>query len=246
MKKRAILESKLGSKLGSKSRKAGKQESTKKKLPDRIIPICSADKEGWTEKWDKGRNLLDFPHPWRGIFSGPPSSGKSCTIKNVIIRANPPFEKIIVVHYSPEDSTEWNDVNAEMINVIPSPHDIEVGGKKLLILEDLDLSSLTKEELGNLNRLYGYASSHKNLSIALTCQNSFDAPVSARRVSNLFILYRQPDMNAMAILATRTGLKSKELLDIFSKYINHEHGSLWIDLTKNTPAKLRIDGYNII
>ena len=218
----------------------------KARLPDEILPIPCSDKVGWTEKWQKGRNLLNLPHSWRGVFCGPPSSGKSTTIKNIILRAKPPFDEIIVVHYSADDTTEWDDVGADVVNEIPDPHDIDPENKKLLVLEDLDLSSLSKADLGKLNRLMGYTSSHKNMSIALTCQNAFDCPPCARRVSNLFVLWKQPDINAMSQLASRTGLKSKDFLSIFENHIKHDHGSLWIDLTKNSPAKLRIDGYKVL
>lgn len=219
---------------------------TKIKLPNKILPIPCSDKVGWTEHWYEKRNLLNIPHPWRSILCGPPSSGKSTVIKNMILRAKPPFEQIIVVHYSADDTTEWDDIGAEVVKEIPSPHDIAPECKKLMILEDLDLSSLNKIDLGNLNRLYGYCSSHKNLSIACTTQNPFDVPTCARRVCNLFVLWKQPDINAMCIIASRTGLKSNDFLEIFDKHIKHDHGSLWIDLTKNSPAKLRIDGYNVI
>lgn len=221
-------------------------KKNKGRLPNQIIPIPCSDKVGWTEKWNKGRNLLNLPHSWRGIFCGPPSSGKSTCIKNLILRARPPFEEVLVVHYSPDDTTEWDDINAQMCSEIPSPHDIDSDCKRLLILEDLDLSTLAKPELGKLNRLFGYCSSHKNLSIALTCQNAFDCPPCARRVSNLFVLWRQPDITAMSILASKTGLKSKDFLAIFENFIEHDHGSLWVDLTRNSPAKLRIDGYKVL
>jgi hypothetical protein len=221
----------------------GKKKAT---LPNEIIPIESADKEGWTEKWYKGRNLLNFPHSWRAIFCGLPSCGKSCTIKNIILRAKPQFEKIIVVHYDADGSSEWDDVGAEILSEIPDPREMDSSEKKLLILEDLDLAGLSKIDLGRLNRMYGYCSSHCNLSVALTCQNAFDCPPCARRVSNLFVFWRQPDINAMSMMASRTGLKSKDFLTIFEKHINHQHGSLWIDISKNSPAKLRIDGYRIL
>ena len=115
-----------------------------------------------------------------------------------------------------------------------------------MILEDIDLSSLKKTDLGNLNRLYGYASSHKNLSIALTCQNAFDCPPCARRVSNIFVLFKSADLNALAMLASRTGLKSRDLLDIFKKYILDNHNNLIVYLTVNSPARLRVDGYKVL
>jgi hypothetical protein len=232
--------------MSEPEQKKKKKKKREGKLPNTILPIESADKKGWTEKWTKNRNLLNFPHSWRGVFCGLPSCGKSCTIKNIILRAKPPFEQIMVVHYDASGTTEWDDIGGEILDEIPDPLEIESEGKKILILEDLDLSSLNKIDLGRLNRLYGYCSSHKNLSLALTCQNAFDCPPCARRVSNLFVLWKQPDICAMTTLASRTGMKSKDFLEIFDKFIQHEHGSLWIDLTKASPAKLRIDGYKVL
>ena len=216
------------------------------KLPKCIIPIPCADKEGWTEKWNDKRDLLNFPHSWRAIFCGLPSCGKSTTIKNIILRADPPFERITVVHYSAQDTTEWDDCNAEILDAIPDPADIEAKGKKLLILEDLELACMSKDDLRKLNRLYGYVSSHKNMSICLTAQNAFDVPTCARRMSNLFVLWKMPDLNAMSQLASRTGMSSKDFLNIFQNHILDDHSNLWIDMTKDSPAKMRINGYKVM
>ena len=52
------------------------------RLPKEIIPIPCSDKK-FQEKWKPGRDLLNFPHSWRLILAGPPSSGKSTSIKKV-------------------------------------------------------------------------------------------------------------------------------------------------------------------
>ena len=86
-----------------------KKKEKRVKLPNKIITIPCADKDTWTEKWYPNRNLLNFPHSWRGFFCGPPSCGKTNLIKNIILRAQPPFEEVIVCHYSAEDTIEWDD-----------------------------------------------------------------------------------------------------------------------------------------
>jgi hypothetical protein len=215
------------------------------KLPETILPIKCKDK-GFQERWYEGRSLLNIPHSFRAIFAGPPSCGKTNFIKNLIIRADPQFEQILITHFSPQDTIEWSDVDANMLASIPCSHEISSEGKKLLIIEDLDLNCLSKSELHNLDRLYGYCSSHKSLSIILTCQNPYNVPPCARRTSNVFVFFKQPDITALATLAKRTGMKAIELLDIFSKYIHSPHDSLMIDYTNNTPAPLRINGFTKI
>ena len=41
--------------------------------------------------------MLNFPHPFRGVLLGPPNTGKSTSVKNILIRADPPFKKVTVV-----------------------------------------------------------------------------------------------------------------------------------------------------
>ena len=223
-----------------------KEKKEKKQLPNVLIPIKCSDKEGWTESWDSKRNLLNIPHPFRLVATGPPSSGKSTAIKNIIVRAKPPFKEIIVVHLDPEGSDEWNDVNPVMKKEIPEPTSFDRKKKRLLIFEDLNLSEMSKIDKAKLNRLFGYASSHCNLSIAITCQNSFDCPAPIRRMCNLFVIFKQPDLNSLITLASRTGLKSKHMLYIMSRLLNQPHDSLWIDLQRNSPAPYRLNGYDKI
>ena len=55
-----------------------------KKIPKEIIILKSGDKQN-REKWYKGRDLLNFPGgSFRAIISGPPNSGKTNLIKNII------------------------------------------------------------------------------------------------------------------------------------------------------------------
>ena len=215
------------------------------KLPETILPIKCKDK-GFQERWYEGRSLLNIPHSFRAIFAGPPSCGKSNFTKNIIIRADPPFEQILITHFSSHDTNEWSDVDCEMLDHIPHSHEISTEGKKLLIIEDLDLKSLSKPELHNLDRLFGYCSSHKSLSIILTCQDPYNVPPCGRRTANVFVFFKQPDIIALATLAKRTGMKANDLLEIFCKYIHSPHDSLMIDYTNGTPAPLRINGFTKI
>lgn len=222
-----------------------KKELKGAKLPNEIIPIKCSDKT-FQEHWYPNRNLLNFPHSWRMILIGPPSSGKSTILKNIIMRAYPKYDEITVVHFGAGETSEWDDVGAEMISELPDPLGIESEGKKLLIIEDMEFSCMPKDEVAKLNRLFGYSSSHRGLSIALTCQDAFNALPCCRRTANIFVLWKQPDLDALSRVASRTGLKSKDLMYIFNNYMNHDHASLIIDITRNSPAKLRIDGYKVL
>jgi len=216
------------------------------KLPNRILPIVNTDKQGFKEKWSSNRNLLNLPHPFRCILTGPPGAGKSTVIKNILIRADPPFDEILVVHIDPNGSTEWNDVNGIILDELPNPTEFDRETKTALILEDLNLKQMPTEDRAKLNRLMGYSSSHLGVSIFITTQNAYDLDASIRRMGNLFVIFKSPDINALSILSDRVGLTRKKMNHIITELLKNPHDSLWLDLTNNTPAPIRINGFDKI
>lgn len=218
----------------------------KKKLPKRILPLPCPDKVN-NEKWDDRRDMLDIPAPFRAIIIAPPDSGKTTTVINMMLRANPSYERLYVIHCDPEYTTEYDRVGGIMLNSIPSPDEWPGDGvKTLVVLEDLEYKSMDKEQKHNLDRLFGYVSTHKFTSVILCAQDAFNVPVCARRCASLFILYKSPDLTAMAKVATKTGMKANDMADLFKDLKIKGHESLWIDLTKNTPFPLRKSGYQLI
>lgn len=215
-------------------------------LPDKIIPVPCSDKEGWSECWKKGRNLLNIPHSFAGIFIGPPSSGKSTLIKNIAIRCKPKFKEILVYHFDPDGSSEWSDLDAEMLTEFPDPKGFSRDKKRLLILEDCNLKGMGNDQRAKLNRLFGYTRSHCNLSICLTAQNPYDIDPPIRRMCNLIVLWKNHDLSSLKSLASRTGLKAKHIEFIMIYLLKQPHSSLMIDLQRDSPAPYRIDGYTPI
>jgi hypothetical protein len=131
------------------------RKTKKKKLPKELIPIPNADK-AFHEKWKSGRDLLNFPHPFRGVFMGPPNMGKSTTVKNLILRAKPPFEEVLCIHCDADFTQEYDDVGATMLGEIPAPSEFEGEVKTLVIIDDLDIKNLNKDQKSNLDRLFGF------------------------------------------------------------------------------------------
>jgi hypothetical protein len=115
----------------------------------------------------------------------------------------------------------------------------------LLVLEDIPLSHLNKLQKQQLDRLYGFASSHRGVSVITCAQDAFDVPVGARRCSNLFVIWKSPDLLALSNLASRTGYKPDDYRRLF-KLCKTKHDSIWIDLTDGSPAPLRLNGYTPI
>ena len=220
----------------------------KSKLPDKLLPIPCSDKEGWMESWTPNRNKLNFPASYRGLLLGPPGCGKSTAVKNICIRAEPPFEEVYVIHCDPEGTTEYDDLGEiNMLSDFPDPKEFDYSGvKKLVIVDDVELKSLNKQQLSRLDRLFGYVSSHKNCSILLCLQTFMNVLPSIRRTSSLFIIWKSRDKVNMSNIASRIGMKPDklhELMDGFGK-----HNSLWVDETGSgmSPYPLRKDGFEII
>ena len=222
-----------------------KRKVRRARLPNKILALPNPDKT-FHEKWYQGRNMLNIPHPWRGVFLGPPNCGKGCAVKNLLLRAKPQFEQVFVIHCDPDYTQEWDDIGAETLNQIPAPDEWEGQVKTLVILDDLDYRSMDKTQMRNLCRLYGFCSTHKQISVALLQQDAFSLPASVRRCSNLFVFWRCPDLDAMSCVARKTGMKAKNFNDIFNQLNMNGHDSLWIDMSAKSPYPKRKNGYSLI
>ena len=136
-----------------KKTKKKKKKKKEKNLPKMIIPIKNPDKDGWHEKWKDSRDPLNLPHPFRGVLLGKPNSGKTTVMKNILVRCKPVFEEVLIVHCDAEDTQEFDDVNGEMIDHIPSPSELDPTVKRLIILEDLEYNNMDKIQKASLDRL---------------------------------------------------------------------------------------------
>ena len=217
------------------------------RLPNKIIPLPNPDK-AFHEKWYEGRNMLNIPHPFRCVCLGPPNVGKTTIVKNLLLRAKPEFEEVVVIHCDGGYTKEYNDLgdSVEMLSEIPAPEDWEGEVKTLVVLDDLEFKGMNKDQKRNLDRLFGYVSTHKNISCILCSQDAFNVPPIVRRCSNLWVLWRCPDLDAMSVCARKTGLRADNFNYIFNKLMLDHKDSLWIDMTDKTPYKMRKNGYTII
>ena len=217
------------------------------RLPNKIIPLPNPDKN-FHEKWYKGRNMLNIPHPFRCVCLGPPNVGKTTIVKNLLLRAKPEFEEVVVIHCDSGYTKEYDDIgeNVEILNEIPAPNDWEGQVKTLVVLDDLEFKGMSKDQKRNLDRLFGYVSTHKNISCILCSQDAFNVPPIVRRCSNLWVLWRCPDLDAMATCARKTGLKANNFNSIFNQLMMEPRDSLWIDTTAHSPYPMRKNGYTII
>lgn len=209
--------------------------------------IKNEDKK-FHEKWTDKRHMMNIPHPFRAVLCGRPNCGKSTMIKNLIMFNKPYFKEIIVVHCDPEYTKEYEDIECELIDKIPSPEEFPGKDKTLVILDDLEYKNLDKIQKKNLDRLFGFVSTHKNISVTITAQDVFNIPAGVRRCANVWFLWRITDLDALLRIARKLDYTSKQLKYLFDNYIdeNNTHDFIMIDNTHKTPYPIRINGTNVI
>ena len=226
----------------SDTEKRPRRKKKKHKLPKKLIYIKNPDKN-FHEKWTKHRDELDIPHPSRILAVGPPNMGKTLVAKNIILRANPPYEEVFIIHPDIEYSKEWDDVEGQLMTQIPAPTEWEGKKKTFVVIDDVEVKQLSKDQSRALDRLFGYVSTHKNITCFLTSQNFSNIPAAVRRMSNFWIIWKINDSDAMKICAKKAGMKPDALMGIFDEHMTVDDDSLWIDRTKRTPFPLRKNGY---
>lgn len=219
-------------------------KTVSRSLPNKILHIPNPDKT-FHEKWYKGRNMCNLPHPFRCVALGPPGMGKTTIVKNLLLRADPPFEEVVVIHCDSGYTREYDDIGdqVELLSEIPAPEEWEGMVKTLVVLDDLEFKGMNKDQKRNLDRLFGYCSTHKNISVILCSQDAFNVPPIVRRCSNLFILWRMRDLDSLAMVARKSGLSPAELKKIFDTIMTEPRDSLWLDYTPGTQYPLRKNGY---
>jgi hypothetical protein len=214
------------------------------KSSDKIIPFGNPDKDEWEEKPYPGRSLIDFCASWRMSLCGRCSCGKGTVAMNVICRQSVPFERIIVWHCSPENTSEWDEVTEEIVSELPEISDLNTGKKTLLVIDDIDLMGIDKQLRSRVDRLFGFTSSHCNVSVMYLSQDMFRQPASVRKNCNIFMLWKIPDKDSLNTISRRMGMDKERLIKAF-KTLETPHDFLCIDLSGNGP-ELRKNIFEVI
>jgi hypothetical protein len=231
--------------------KKHKNRLQKYKLPNEIVFIENADKDtGWMEKWYKGRPIGCIPHSFRALFLGGCGRGKSLQMKNLFLQhqmSDKPFKKLYIICPDAEESREWDDCEpTEVFDYIPDLNMFDGSEKIMIIIDDYEFKRLDKENEKKLTTLFRFVSTHKNASLMASYQSFVDCPILLRKVANVFVVYKPTSKNELQIIANRVGVSYEVLRECFKNYANGYHDSIMVDMTKNTPAKLRKNIFDVI
>jgi len=223
-----------------------KQKRRIPRAPNEIVPIHCADKkhdEIWDEK--RSRDLANFPCPMRMMLLGPPGKGKTSLIKNIVIHARPRYQEVFLIHEDAEFSKEYDDLEpTDKFSEIPPLSFWEYEGpykKRCVIIDDLEYTSANKERLKRLAVLFRYGSSHKGVSIIFAHQSFFDVPTITKKMTNVYVIYKPQARNELSLIENRVGLPGGTLDEMFNTIATKFNDNICIDITKNTPAPIRLN-----
>ncbi len=158
----------------------------------------------------------------------------------------PKFVEVYVIHPDPNYTKEWDDIGAVMLDHIPSPEEWAGEVKTLVILDDMEFKMMSKDQKRALDRLFGYCSTHKQISCLLAAQDTYNVPPCVRRCCNFYVFWKMQDLDSLAMTARKTGMKASNFNCIFNELMMNTHDCLMIDTTKDTPYPLRKNGYTLI
>ena len=199
-------------------------------IPDQILTFHNEDKT-FHEKTPSNGIMT---HPYTAIITGKVGCGKRNLVFNIVAREKDGFDRIIIVHLDIE-TQEYNiltDHGAELTDVIPNFDEFDVDEKTLVIIDEIDVSALKKDELSRLQRLFLYCASHRNLSLFLVFQQIMDIPPKIRRSAMHYFVFKTNDKNVYTMLASRLSLPTEDLKYIMKNIITDNHDFLWVNMSK--------------
>ena len=219
-----------------------------------IYRFANPDKD---KRESKKYNPLEFPYPSRIFIFGRPDSSKTNIAHNIVVRLDPEPDKIVVIHNDP-DSLEYdsykniaddytfiamNDPEFE----VPSFKEFDGNKKNLIIIDDLPMGLLNKENKILMERLFNYASTHRQCTIILVYQNFHNVLPEIRRSMTHYILTGTNDYTSLNIIANKIATKVDDLIELMS-FLTNKYDSLLIDTTKSPgdTYKYRLNLFNPI
>lgn len=153
-----------------------------KVLPTQLVDMTDSADKKWHEAWKEGDDMLTFPHPFRVCLTGPPNSGKSTAILNIIARVgqtNPGYEVIHVIYPGGGQGTAEFDAlqPKDLVKFHSSIPDISIfptiknkAKKTCIIIDDLELKEIDAPQRSSLDRIIGHVSTHRHCDVFVCSQ----------------------------------------------------------------------------
>ena len=222
------------------------------KLPNKVVVIKNADKDGgWMESWDypKNRSPGHIPHSFRLLALGQVGKGKSNLMKQIFLKhqsSGRKFKKLYIITCD-LSSREWDDCEpTQIFDRMPDISLFESGEKTMVCIDDYEFEKCGKEEMRRLTTLFRMISSHKNVSVMASYQSFFHTPSICRKTANVFLLYKPTSKNELQTIANRVGISYDNLKYLFKHHANGYYDNIMIDMTKDSPYLIRKNIYEVL
>lgn len=192
----------------------------------------------------RSTNPLIPDWPWRGIWIGPPNSGKRNSLLTLIAHLTPFPRRIVLIHLDP-NSTEYDELEVERYSPEEPPAIDEFDREEpcLLIVDEVDIASMPKKTQAEFSRLFFHTSSHYNTSAALCYQEFHRVPPNIRHAMQLYTIFKSVDRNEIGAIERKVSMPKQHLLDIAENILRYQHDSVTIDTQKpvDDPMRLRLN-----
>lgn len=190
--------------------------------------------------------------PVRMLFIGPPSCGKRSNLLTMIFQIETnglPFDTITVLHLDSR-TIEYNVLKGDNVEYhVYNPQSVKDGelsfenfdGKKqnCLVIDEIDFKQLGDKAVSSIERLLGYASSHKNVSIFMCYQQLTKIPPQIRRLMNEYVVFKQDTPEVVDMIAIRTGAPKEHLKELLMGMTKTKHDSIRIRCDQPPDTSLR-------
>lgn len=197
----------------------------------------SADKESHDRS--SGDHIIPL-HPARCLYAGPPGSGKTSVVKNIVglMQRKTPWDSITVLHVS-DDTLEY-DMFSDHPNFrfcvisdeIPHPSSFDRNLRNLLIMDELPWGRLSRSQMDQLYTLFTFASTHNSVTIMCQVQRAFTIPINIRDTFTYVSLWNSAIATTRQHYSRMIGIN---LSPIFDALPDQKHDFVTIDFSNDGP-----------
>lgn len=179
------------------------------------------------------------------IVCGKKGSGKTNLTLNLISKATPLYDRIVVVHGAGEASSEYQDLidGSEVVEEIPTPDFWDPDQKNCLVIEEQPWGMFNRAQMSAAERCVNFTSSHRSVQVFIVVQNiGVLCPTIKRAMDYLCIAPHAGCLDQLYDLKRRTGVDFKLLMEDICQ---DRHDFVCMDFTGHGP-KLRRNMFDVI